>query len=252
MYCAESGADGAGRALRRAAASARLPLMPALIFDFDGLMVDTEWPAFEAWSAIYREHGAELRLDRWVECVGSSNARFDPVQHLCELTGRTLDGPALVADKERRKASICDALGVMPGVEAQIAAARGLGWKVAVASSSGARWVRGHLERLALTARFDAILTREDVARVKPAPDLYLKAAEVLGVAPAQCVVLEDSLNGVRAAKAAGMRCFAVPNRVTRGLDFAEADAVLASVQELPLAQLAKDTLAKESDRRTR
>jgi HAD superfamily hydrolase (TIGR01509 family) len=215
--------------------------MPALIFDFDGLMVDTEWPAFEAWSAIYREHGVELLLSRWVECVGSSTARFDPVAHLCELTGRTLDGPVLVADKERRKAGICDVLGVMPGVEAQIAAARAHGWTVAVASSSGSGWVRGHLERLGLTQRLDAILTREDVARVKPAPDLYLKAAAVLGAAPAACVVLEDSLNGVRAAKAAGMRCYAVPNRVTRGLDFSEADAVLASVAELPLARLATE-----------
>src|SRR5687767_276878 len=107
----------------------------AIIFDFDGLMVDTEWPAFEAWSAIYREHGAELELSRWVACVGTLGG-FDPCAHLQELTSRELDAEALFADKESRKARICDQLPCMPGVLNVHAEARALGLRVAVASSS--------------------------------------------------------------------------------------------------------------------
>jgi HAD superfamily hydrolase (TIGR01509 family) len=212
--------------------------MRALIFDFDGLMLDTETPAFEAWSAIYREHGVELKLERWVECVGSSDARFDPTLHLAELLGRAVDGPHLVADKQRRKAAICDALALMPGVERVLQEARALGWKAAVASSSGSDWVLGHLRRLAMLERFDAVRTAEHVKAVKPAPDIYLAAAEALGVKPADCVAFEDSLNGLRAAKAAGMRCYAVPNFATRGLDFSEADGIFASLADVLLHEL--------------
>jgi HAD superfamily hydrolase (TIGR01509 family) len=211
--------------------------LKAVIFDFDGLMVDTEWPAFEAWTAIYREHGAELALERWVACVGTQGG-FDPCAHLKELCGRPVDAAALLADKERRKASICSTLPLMPGVAAVNAEARALQLGVAVASSYDAAWVHGHLRRLDLFTTLDAILTRDDVARVKPHPDLYLAAAARLAVQPGDCLVLEDSLNGVLAARAAGARCIAVPNRVTGKLDFNVADARLTSLTELRLATL--------------
>jgi beta-phosphoglucomutase-like phosphatase (HAD superfamily) len=211
------------------------PPLKAVIFDFDGLMIDTESPAYAAWSAIYREHGAVLELALWVECVGSTHARFDPVDHLMALTGKELDRAALFADKEGRKAKGCSRLPLMPGVEARIVEARALGLKIAVASSSSSGWVRGHLDRHRLTPRLDLVRTREDVTRVKPFPDLYLSAAAGLGVDPGTCLVFEDSLNGVRAAKAAGARCLAVPNPITRGLDFSAADGVHRSLADVSL-----------------
>jgi len=210
----------------------------AVIFDFDGLMVDTESPAFEAWSEIYREHGVELSLVKWVECVGSTYASFDPVAHLSELTGRPFDRAALVADKEQRKADICAQLPLLPGARERLEEARALGLRTAIASSSPAFWVHGHAERLGFTSLLDALRTRDDVARVKPHPDVYLSAAAGLGVAPERCLVFEDSLNGVRAAKAAGMCCFAVPNRITQALDFTSADGVFPSLTVVSLAAL--------------
>ncbi len=205
--------------------------LQAVIFDFDGLLVDTESPAFAAWSAIYKEHGVALELALWVKCVGATHEAFDPVTHLASLTGRVHDRAGLFADKERRKADICSRLPLMPGALARLEEARTLGLKVAVASGSSAAWVKGHLERLGILYRFDAVRTRDDVARVKPFPDLILSAAAAMGVAPEACLVLEDSLNGILAAKAAGARCYAIPNDITRALDFSGADGRFASLE---------------------
>jgi HAD superfamily hydrolase (TIGR01509 family) len=221
-------------------------LLAAAIFDFDGLIVDTETPAFEAWSQLYADHGFELSLADWVQCVGSDyQSGFDPVINLDRLLAAradpragTLDRAALIAEKDAIKKAICDRLGVLPGFHERIAEARALGIKTAVASSSGRAWVLGHVARLGLAGCFDAVRTREDVTRIKPFPDLYLAAATALGVEPAHCVVFEDSLNGVRAAKAAGMRCYAVPNGVTRALNFDAADGTITSLAALRLADL--------------
>lgn len=219
-------------------------MLSAVIFDFDGLIVDTESPAFEAWGAIFREHGEELALQDFVRCVGSDYATgFDPVIHLASLLrtrgdarAETLDRIALIADKDARKRAICARLGVLPGFHERIAEARGLGLKTAVASSSSRAWILDHIARLGLASCFDAVRGREDVARIKPFPDVYLEAARALGVEPSACLVLEDSLNGVKAAKAAGMRCIAVPNGITRALDFAIADAVAPSLSSVSFA----------------
>lgn len=217
--------------------------MKAVIFDFDGLMVDTEWPAFTAWSEIYREHGQTLDLKEWVACVGATYASFDPVARLAELTGRTFEREALTQDKERRKQEECNRLGALPGVVDRLKEAKDLGVRVAVASSSSLGWVDGHLSRLGIKHHIEMIRTRDHVTRVKPHPDLYLAAADALKVAPADCVVFEDSLNGVKAAKAAGMTCYAIPNRVTHLLDFAEADGrydslALVSLKNLQLRRI--------------
>lgn len=208
----------------------------AIIFDFDGLVIDSESPAFQAWSQIYREHGQELSLDLWVACVGASEASFDPIHHLGQLLGKSVDRHALLNDKEQRKRAICDTLDTLPGVRERLTEARELGLKIAVASSSTRSWVEGHLKRLQLQTAFDVIRTKDDVERVKPHPDLYLAAATALAVAPSRCLAIEDSLNGVLAAKAAGMACLAVPGPITRSLDFSAATARFESLSALTLA----------------
>ncbi len=215
----------------------------AVIFDFDGLMVDTEWPAFLAWTEIYREHGHVLDLREWVACVGASYAAFDPVTRLAELTGKTFEREVLIGDKERRKIEECNRLAALPGVVDRLKEAKVLGIKAAVASSSSLAWVDGHLSRLKLKDHIELIRTRDHVTRIKPHPDLYLAAAAGLGVEPEACVVFEDSLNGVKAAKAAGMTCYAIPNRVTSQLDFGEADGrydslALVSLKNLKLRRI--------------
>ncbi|MBM4251967.1 MAG: HAD-IA family hydrolase [Deltaproteobacteria bacterium] len=212
--------------------------MRAVIFDFDGLIVDTETAAFEAWSAIYREHGAELLLKDWVGCVGAADMPFDAVAHLAKLIGRPLDKTKLMAEKEARKAAVCNSLPPLPGVVERMAEAEAMGLPIAVASSSAADWVHGHLDRLGLRSLLKLTRTRGDVARGKPHPDLFISAAAGLGVDPSSCVVFEDSANGLRAAKSAGARCFIVPNRITAGSDFAAADGIFASLALVSLRAL--------------
>lgn len=126
----------------------------------------------------------------------------------------------------------------MIGVREYVADAKRLGLRLAVASSSSRAWVLGHLERLRLDSDWDAVRARDDVARTKPAPDVYLSAVAALGVAPEEAVALEDSANGIAAAKDAGLLCVVVPNALTAGVDLSRADLRLNSLAETPLEPL--------------
>ena len=212
-------------------------MIRALVFDFDGLILETETPAYETWAEIYREHGHELPMDRWHAYIGSDTG-FDPAGHLAALVGEGFDIKATQARRDARKTELIAALDVIVGVREYVADAKRLGLRLAVASSSSRAWVLGHLERLGLFAQWDAVLTREDVARTKPAPDLYLAAVRALGVAPHETVAFEDSRNGITAAKAAGLLCVAVPNALTADMDLSRADLRLASLAETPLERL--------------
>jgi HAD superfamily hydrolase (TIGR01509 family) len=217
--------------------SALAPAIQAVVLDFDGLIVDTETPIFEAWLEAYRRHGQDLGLDLWQHALGTHGS-FDPLSHLESLCGGSLDRDALLAEVKARTAAGCDTLQLMPGVEGLLHDARAEGLGRAVASSSSSVWVEGWLRRLGIHGLFDAIVTRDDVTRVKPDPELFLLAARRLGVPPGACVVFEDSANGMRAALAAGARCVAVPNALTSRLERPEVDLVLASLAECPLADV--------------
>jgi HAD superfamily hydrolase (TIGR01509 family) len=208
----------------------------ALIFDFDGLIVDTETPAFESWRTIYREYGVELPLEVWQHAIGTNS--FDTYAYLEQLVGRPLDRAAVMELRMRRKRELSANQPLLQGVEQIITDARKMGLKLAVASSSDRAWVVGWLERHNLRRWFTCVLTADDVERVKPDPALFLAAAACLGVAPAACVVFEDSANGILAAKAAGMRVVAVPGPITRQLVLPPADLTIGSLDELPLREL--------------
>jgi HAD superfamily hydrolase (TIGR01509 family) len=208
----------------------------ALIFDFDGLIVDTETPAFESWRTIYREYGVELPLEVWQHAIGTNS--FDTYAYLEQLVGRPLDRATVMELRMRHKRELSADQPLLQGVEQVLADARGLGLKLAVASSSDRAWVVGWLERHAIRQHFACVLTADDVERVKPDPALFLTAAACLGVAPAACVVFEDSANGILAAKAAGMRVVAVPGPITRQLVLPPADLTIGSLDELPLQEL--------------
>jgi HAD superfamily hydrolase (TIGR01509 family) len=210
----------------------------ALVFDFDGLILETETPAYETWAEIYREHGHELPLDRWFDYIGREGGFFDAADHLAALVGEGFDIEGAQARRDARKTELIAALDVMAGVREYVADAKRLGLRLAVASSSSRAWVLGHLERLRLDAEWDAVRTRDDVARTKPAPDLYLAAVKALGVAPRETVAFEDSMNGIAAAKDAGLLCVAVPNALTAGMDLSRADLRLTSLAEAPLERL--------------
>ncbi len=214
--------------------------MHALLFDFDGLILDTEFPIYEAWRDDYLAHGHELPLEVYAACVGSDFNRFDPKSHLESLVGRAIDWPERDFWRERNALERVTRLPPLPGVVALLDAAAAMGMPCAVASSSPRSWVEGHLERLGLLDRFALTRCLDDVRSPKPEPDLFLAAAAGLGVAPGEALVLEDSRNGLLAATAAGCPCVVVPNRVTAHLDFTGAAAVLESLEAVSLEGLEK------------
>jgi HAD superfamily hydrolase (TIGR01509 family) len=208
----------------------------AFLFDFDGLILDTELASRAGWEQLYREHGHELPADLWATLVGTTHAPWNPMAHLEELVGEPLDREVLNERRYAHEIALIEAEELRPGIEEYLGAARRLGLKRAIVSSSSRRWVDMHLKRLEEAVGWDAICTADgDRARAKPAPVLYVEALAALGVAAPEAVAFEDSPNGVLAAKAAGVFCVAIPNEVTRdlGLEEAGADLVLESLADL-------------------
>jgi HAD superfamily hydrolase (TIGR01509 family) len=212
-------------------------LIRALIFDFDGLILDTEGPIYRSWMEVYEAHGVAMPFELWVKTVGSSNQAFHPQHHLEEHLGRAL-AQEVIDRRVERRAELVLAQPLLPGVADLIDGARAAGMRVGVASSSSRDWVSGHLERLGLLDRFDCIRCRDDVEHVKPEPDLYLAVLDCLGVPSSEGLAIEDSPNGIAAAKRAGLLCVAIPNPITAGLDLGAADVRLGSLAEVTLQEL--------------
>jgi HAD superfamily hydrolase (TIGR01509 family) len=210
----------------------------ALVFDFDGLILETETPAYQSWAEIYREHGHELPRDRWLDYIGREAGWFDALTHLESLVSAPFDRDAVRRRREERRAELLAELDVMAGIRDYIAEGRRLGLRLAIASSSPTNYVRVHLGRIDLSDVWDAVVCREDAPRAKPAPDLYLRAVELLGIAPGEALALEDSPNGIAAAKDAGLWVVAVPNELTASGDLSRADCRVSTCAELPLVEL--------------
>jgi HAD superfamily hydrolase (TIGR01509 family) len=213
-------------------------MIEALIFDFDGLILETEASEYRSWQEIYAEYQALLPLETWAVCIGSGANTFDPCVHLESLLGRSLPREELCQRRRERRMMLLAEEAILPGVENSIAAAKQRGMRLGVASSSSRQWVTGHLARFGLLDSFDCIRCRDDVVRTKPDPELYLAALDGLHVSAEQAIALEDSPNGVLAAQRAGIFCVAVPNIVTSQLPLDHADLRLASLAEMPLEEL--------------
>lgn len=214
-------------------------MIKALIFDFDGLIMDTESPEVDGWQAIYAEYGQEFPLKIWIrDVVGSTIANFDPAAHLASMTGRKLDQEGLRSRMRTYRLQKQAGLSARPGVVDTIKAARRMGLRLAVASSSGHAWVDGYLRQLGLLELFDAILCNEDVQHIKPDPELFLAALKALKLRSDEALVFEDSPNGVLAARRAGIRVVAVPNPVTAHAAIVGASVVLGSLADIALKDL--------------
>jgi HAD superfamily hydrolase (TIGR01509 family) len=219
-----------------------LAVIRALLFDFDGVILDTEVPTYESWRQIYGEYGVDLALSDWLPVVGSGTstqpgAVFDAVAHLETLIGTSLDRDAIVERRSRRKLELCDRADLLPGVVAYLADARRLLLKTAIVTRGSEEWVQHHLARVCLGHSWDVIVCA-DGAHTRPKSEFYLEALTRLEVARSEAIAFEDSPHGVRAAREAGLACVAIPNKVTRGGSFEEADVVLASLADRPLTDL--------------
>ena len=216
-------------------------MIEAVIFDFDGLIVDTEIADYLSWKEMYESFGCELPLDVWQENIGSINI-FNPYTYLEKLVQRPLDYEAIKRQRRQRDDELMAQQGVLPGVTDYLAEARQLGLAVGIASSSRREWVNTHLARLGLVGQFDAIRCRDDVNGVpKPEPDVYLAALDALETTVVASIAFEDSANGLLAAKRAGLHCVVVPNQMTKMMDFSLADRRLNALTDLSLTQLLEE-----------
>jgi len=217
-------------------------MLKALIFDFDGLILDTETPEVLVWQSIYREHGFELPIEEWEKTIGGYGiSNFDAAEHLSRLASGGPDPASLRARHRKEADPIIHASPMMPGVTDMIEQAKGAGMDIAIGSSSPHAWVDSHIHRLGIFHHFSHVICADDVesGRTKPNPDIYLKALDQLKVRNDEVVVLEDSPNGVLAARRAGIFVVAVPNPLTARMGVT-GDLTVASLSELSMQDLRK------------
>jgi len=215
-------------------------MLKALIFDFDGLILDTETPEVLVWQSIYKEYGFELPVDEWQKTIGGYGiSSFDAAEHLSHLSQGRLDSVSLRARHLKESAKIVHASPILPGVIDMIEQAKENGLQVAIGSSSPHSWVDTHAKRLGIFDYFDHIICQDDVppGRTKPNPDIFLKALNQLNVKKDAAVVFEDSPNGVLAARRAGIFVVGVPNPLTAKLGVT-GDLTVPSLAELSLHEL--------------
>ena len=209
-------------------------MIKAVIFDFDGLILDTETAWYDAYKEVLKEQFQfDLSLEEFVKCVGSNDTVL--FAYLKQAIGNHIE-PDDIRKRARvlhtqtiKKAQACE------GVAEYLADARKAGLTIALTTSSTLGWVTTHLTNLNLFTYFDHFITQEDVERVKPAPDLFLKTIEVLKIKPFDAVVFEDSLNGLNAALEAKLPTVIIPNPVTASSPFENYHLKLTSMADTSL-----------------
>lgn len=214
-------------------------MIKAIIFDFDGLIVDTESIWYEAYRDALVEHDFHLTLEHFGQVIGTSSGALDRLIQENVALDIDLDAINEKADSLYKKKLLSPAL--REGVQSYVDAAKENGLKLAVASSSGRTWVEGYLEQLGIRHEFHIIKTREDVERVKPDPALYLEALKALQIDAHEAIVFEDSFNGLKAASAAGIKCVIVPNPVTAHLPFEGQALHLHSMADMKLVDVMEE-----------
>lgn len=210
--------------------------MTAFLFDFDGLLIDSETAGLLSWTELYAEYAQVLDRDRWVHEVANGRGPVMPVAELEALVATSIDWTTVEARRLARRNELIKA---RPGVLRLLADARARGIPCAIVSNAPGWWIDEQLAHTQIPVDFfDAVVAKEEGRAKKPAPDSYLAALDALRVRPADAVAFEDSPLGVTAAKAAGILCVAVPNEVTGGLSFAAADWVLGSLADVTVDEL--------------
>jgi HAD superfamily hydrolase (TIGR01509 family) len=215
--------------------SADAPPVRALLLDFDGTMLETESSSYGSWRKLLAEHDYELTHDDWSAAVGTIDG-VDPVALLESHLGAPVDRAELEDRQAAMHREMLTEEVLRPGIQRLVDEARRRGLHTAIVTSASERWVREHLRRLRLDADWEHIVAADgDPDRAKPLPLLYDEALALLGLDAAECVAIEDSPNGVTAAKAAGLLVIAFPNPITERMDLGHADVVVDDLEDLGL-----------------
>lgn len=204
-----------------------------VIFDFDGVLVDTEWAIYQSWVKLFAREGQEISIETYSPCLGAGYSHWNPADYLESLTGKTYDWEIETPARQAVLEAELELMGLMPGAQELMNWCQAQHIPMAVASSSSRRWVAGWLNKLNIYDKFAGVFTRTDGYPVKPDPSLFLAARECLNVPAEDCLVIEDSENGTISAQRAQISCVAVPNRMTRHSDFSRAALVVDNLQEL-------------------
>lgn len=204
-----------------------------IIFDFDGVLVDTEWAIYQSWVHLYAREGQEISISTYAPCLGAGYSHWDPAAHLEKLTGKQYDWDAETPARQAMLEADLERMGLMNGAAELLDWCAGQGIGLTVASSSSRRWVQGWLEKLGIYDRFAGVFTRTDGYAVKPNPALFEAARKSLNLPHADCLIIEDSENGTIAAQNAGIPCVAIPNRMTESSDFSRASYRADSLRAL-------------------
>lgn len=216
----------------------KLSSMPfdAILYDFDGLVADTESAWYETWRDTLAGFGGTLDPTTYAACIGTVG--LEPEDELASLIGRDAL-PGILQNLDQDALRRCRNLRPRPGVEALIRECDDQGLHRAIVSSSQQDWIEELLDVFGLSHGWSRVVCADgDRGIAKPSPHLYLRAIRELEVEPARALALEDSPNGIRSAKDAGLRCVAVPNPLTASLDLSEADLILPSLEGVTLADL--------------
>ena len=213
-------------------------MIRALLFDFDGTLVDTESIDLRCWREVFEAHGVALPVERFALRIGTLTGPNE-LDELDALLEAPCDRDAVTRARRGRELELLEVEPLRPGVAAYLEDAHSRGIRVAIVSSSPRSWIDRNLLRLGLRDGWDAIICADgDTERCKPSPALYLEALDALDLDAEEAIVIEDSPNGITAARAAGLFCVAVPNEVTGGLDLSHADLLIESFEDVPLAEL--------------
>lgn len=212
-------------------------MIKAIIFDFDGVILDSERIMYLVMQTLFQRYNMPLPLSVWSQAIGTQHG-FDSVSYLEEHAGVRIDREAFMAERNETFNRLVDREDVLPGVKSVLDQAKALGLKIGLATSSRGEWPRRHLARLGLADYFSSIISWDDVSKVKPDPEIYIRSIESLGIAPREAIAIEDSFNGSLAAKRAGLRCIVVPNAVTRQMPFNHVDGCFNSLNDISLEKL--------------
>jgi putative hydrolase of the HAD superfamily len=209
-----------------------------IIFDFDGLIVDTETPELKAWQELFRRFDVEFSFDEYAQTIGMIYDDTSALDILESKLNTPIDKGLLFKEFKKRKVELIDAQPLRSGVLDVLKSAKSIGLKIGLASSAKLEWVSRYIQMHEIDHYFDCIKTRETVANPKPDPELYQATLACLGLEARQVIALEDSINGVSAARAAGVHTVAVPNSVTCIFDFSQAHLVLEHLTDIPLQEM--------------
>ena len=209
-----------------------------LIFDFDGLIIDSETPTLRSWQEIFQSYDLELPMEEYYLTIGTTDHLFDPLENLIQHVDDHIDKAEIKSKHRSRMLDLINENDLLPGIEDYLIRAKQIDLRIGIASSGVGYWINQLLDLKKISQYFDCVVTSDMVKFPKPEPDLYLRALQLLDTLPQQAIAFEDSPNGISAAKQAGIFCVAIPNQLTQNMDLSQADLLLDSLKQKTLDNL--------------